>query len=265
MEPDLNLTPSKINVQIPRIFLDIPPESIDQEIELGQSDTHHLKNVLRLSEGREIHINSKSCGERYSAIITNCQSNIHIKITGKLCVDPRKSRVNVLAFALCKGEKNDFVVEKACELGVEHIILWAAERSVVEIKPDKQKSKLDRWQKIALSAAKQSARLDIPKVYYHQNINDTLNLIEKLRDTPKDLTICCSLSKESKEIQEIQIDERTLCQLIVGPEGDFSQTEERLLKDKKTCLMSLGPLTLRAETAAIVAIASVQAAWGWIK
>lgn len=177
-------------------------------------------------------------------------------------VRPRMaSPVASICCALLKSDHNDLVCEKACELGVESIIFWQAEHSVVQIKDGAEAKKLDRWKRIAESAAKQSKKTEIPPVELATSLEKLVTLIDR-RSLPGDLRLCCSLSPEAKPMSQV-LTAGGRVHLVVGPEGDFSPKEEEALCKQGFLRVALGPHVLRSETAAIAAVAMVQAIAGW--
>ena len=168
----------------------------------------------------------------------------------------------MLLFALCKGDTNDWVLEKACELAVRNVIIWQATHSVVKIKTeaDAQK-KLLRWSKICESAAKQSGNPHITKPHFTIGLEAAINSSKQIIK-PQDLKICCSLSTDTVDLNTLNPSINDIC-LAIGPEGDFSPEEMNLLKNEQFKFATLGPYTLRSETAAIAAISSLNALFAY--
>ncbi|MCB0330347.1 MAG: RNA methyltransferase, partial [Bdellovibrionales bacterium] len=145
--------------------------------------------------------------------------------------------------------------EKATELGVAHVILCEMSRSISKFKGDGDlKSKTEKYSQVAEAAAKQSKRLDVPRITVCQKIEQAIELL----NFESGQRFCCSLSSSAIPIQEISLQKRGQV-LAVGPEGDFSPEEEQKLCESQFELVSLGTNVLRSETAAIAAIAMTQA------
>lgn len=138
------------------------------------------------------------------------------------------------------------------------MVFWQAERSVVQLSNlSARSSRMKRWSKIAEAAAQQSERSTIPSILFAANITELIQTSLELQDKNQ-LSLCCSLSPAAKTMDELlgssqQID------LVIGPEGDLSPTEEQLLLERDFKLVTLGPLTLKSDTAAIAAIAQAEA------
>ena len=244
-----------------RVFVELTKEvqSVTGiEVTLSDTDSHHLVRVLRLPPGSPVKVVLKPSGEEYEGLITNASMPVRVKLI-RACSDRGEgSRVQSLAFALTKGPRSDLVCEKACELGVRQIIFWQASRSVVRItsEEDRQK-KLARWLRIAESAAKQSAKPYIPEVIIVQDNWELLGKLDEIRG-PLDCCLCCSLSPSAIAIREIPAP-RGRVHVVVGPEGDLTPEEEETFLTHGFQLVSLGPYVLRSETAAIAAVAMVEA------
>jgi 16S rRNA (uracil1498-N3)-methyltransferase len=164
-----------------------------------------------------------------------------------------------LAVGLTKGEKMDLVVEKATELGVLHFVPFISTYTVPRLDKRKVEARTERWKKIAVSAAKQSGRTRLPKVYtlcefrefVGQPWDDVLKLFFWEKEEQQTL----------KQIHDSQPDARTVL-LVIGPEGGFSVEEADLAQRHGFRSVQLGPRILRAETAALTALSLVQFLWG---
>ena len=247
-----------------RVFVDLPSGLIDnlpQETTLSQQDSHHLKTVLRLKEGAALTAVCKNSGREFSAIVVRTAGQVSIKIISDAANEHIRSRVKSLCFALTKGSRNDWLCEKACELGVRQIVFWQAQRSIVSVKSGEEKSrKLARWSRLAESAAKQSGKDYLPQVRLALDLNELFSSLDEI-SSPQDRRFCCSLSAEAKQLRLLP----TPCAFVdiaVGPEGDLTREEEAVFQKRGFELVSLGPFVLRSETAAIAAIAMTQGLWG---
>ena len=167
-----------------------------------------------------------------------------------------------MLFAVCKGSVNDTIAEKCCELGVRNLIFWQADHSVVKLKTDNDiQKKLSRWQKIAEAASKQCGNALITQIFYAKNLSESLSLLEGMF-TQKPVKLCCSLKSSAIEIRELDKNSDLFC-AVIGPEGDLSREEDEFLQKKEFQFISLGPYTLRAETAALSVVSSINAVFGY--
>lgn len=238
---------------LPRVFCDRAVSEGD-ELQLDADQAHHLFVVLRLKDGATLEV--VSGGALYSAKVVSSSAAI-VQVTKVTMLAKPCSRVHTVYFALTKGDHNDLVIEKCTELGVSEICLWSAERSVVKFEPHKMASKIDRFLKIARSAAEQSKRLSVPSV----QISGFSEILKAPRSRP---LITLSLEPEALPISKLSINSDR-CDIIIGPEGDFSPAELSALSALGATKISLGSMILRSETAAIAGVAAINACLGFSK
>lgn len=247
-----------------RVFAEILQSSGDivgREISLSDNDSHHLLRVLRLELGSAVTVVLRPSGEEFEAVVSGTEHPARIRLVREKARRGGCSRVQSLSLALTKGATTNLVCEKACELGVRQVIFWEAARSVVHVRSEQEKmKKLERWIRIAESAAKQSLKSFIPEVLF---VGDLFQLLAKIREvsSPLDSFFCCSLAPSAQALRELATP-RGHVHLVVGPEGDFAPAEEEALSGHSFQLVSLGASVLRSETAAIAAIAMIDGLWG---
>ena len=162
----------------------------------------------------------------------------------------------VLAQGLAKGEKMDFIIQQAVEMGAYSVIPVAMEHSVVRLDGPKAAKKVERWQKIAESAAKQSKRDIIPQVQPVQSMAEMLasgdyetKIIAYECEDRLSLKAALKAAEAAGGIKELL--------LIIGPEGGISEGELELARQAGAVPVSLGRRILRAETAGLVAISAI--------
>lgn len=229
------------------------------EISLPQEDAHHIINVLRLKVGSQIEVISSGSQKKYSAIVSKTKGDAAVQLVKRLESRRYSSSVAALLFALCKGDTNEWVIEKGCELAIPQIIIWQAERSVVKLSSAADiEKKLNRWRKTAAAASKQSGNPLASEIVIAQSLSAAL---AKLHDVPLDMKLCCSLNEEAVDLRSLNAPKS--CCIVIGPEGDFTEGELRLLEAEDFKFITLGPYTLRAETAAISAVSAVNALGGF--
>src|SRR4030067_2682186 len=203
-------------------------------------------------------------GTKYAVLATHTGHNLFvgeiIETTGK----QKESAISIhLVQAIPKGPKFDFIIQKTTELGINAITPVISERAVVRIEKERVEDKLRRWKKIALEAAQQSNRLDVPDISppisYHDYMasfnKGDLNLLlyegEKKRGIKEVLKGCM----EGKEGVKTII-------LLIGPEGGLSHEEVGKAVEVGFTPVSLGHLILRTETAPIAALSILQYEFG---
>ena len=223
-----------------------------ENIVLGDGDVHHLLHVMRAKNGDEIE--AVADGKLYACLVESVNPLV-IKRNYEIPTDSELNEDITLFFALAKGEKIDFVVQKATELGANKIVLLKTERCVVKFDDKNLSHKLERFEKIAKEASEQSHRLRIPQI---------VGVID-LKKIPQELLCDINLVAYEKEagktaslIENIEKGKST--SIMIGPEGGFSEDEVNLLTDKYGFKrVSLGKRILRTETAAVYALSVIGA------
>ncbi len=197
-------------------------------LELGGADRHHLERVRRLRTGDLVSVTDGAGRWRW------CRFGEELEPAGEVQVDPAPAPPITVAFALVKGERPELVVQKLTELGVDRIVPFLAERSVVRWEPDKAARNLERLRRVALEAAMQSRRTWLPEVAEVAGFDE-------VRALP-------GAAGADLDGSHPSLDRPVL---LVGPEGGWSPDERAALPG----VVGLGPTVLRAETAAITGAA----------
>ena len=241
-----------------RFFL--PKKNIDGNhgVIHGQ-ELQHLRRVLRLAPGDGITV-FDDAGREHDAVIRSFGSeSAEIEII-RSREAPRESPLDLtLALALTKGDKMDFVVEKATELGVCRMVPFISIHAVAKLDAAKAEKRAARWQKIALSAAKQCGRTRIPEVLPLCEFRDLLG-----QDWPDTLKLFFWENEARQSLRQVQDKRRDTESVLIaiGPEGGFSAEEARAAQARGFEMISLGRRILRAETAALTAVSLAQFLWG---
>ena len=163
----------------------------NKNLELEDSDYHHIKNVMKMKRGDLIKV-------VFDDTIYTCKLNnindVSFDIVNNIKPDYRVSRQIDVAFSLIKEQKLNYLLQKTTELGVNEIIPIETKRSVVKIEDKKRSSKIERWKKILKEASEQSFRTKIPKIHDISNLKNLVNM-------DYDLKLLCSLNKNTKNIK----------------------------------------------------------------
>jgi 16S rRNA (uracil1498-N3)-methyltransferase len=221
----------------------------NKNLELEQSDYHHIKNVMRMK--KDDYIKVVFDGVIYTCKITNLKDDVTFDIIEKETKNTNDFKVDV-AFSLIKEQKMDYLLQKSTEVGVNKLIPIETKRCVVKIEGKKVNSKKERWNKIIKEASEQSFRCNVPEIY------DILTLKELVKKE-YDLKLLCSLNKNTKNIKKV-LQKNNKCDrilLVVGPEGGFETLEEEFLTQNGFISITLGDTVLRAETAPVVALSII--------
>ncbi|MEN8258671.1 MAG: RsmE family RNA methyltransferase [Thermodesulfobacteriota bacterium] len=227
-----------------RRFLIDPLPQENTTTHLGKEESHHIRKVLRLKKGDTIELFDGQ-GMTYQATISEIGKLIQVSIDSGKASTPPLPRLQ-LHLGLLKGKKMEFVIQKATELGVHTIHPFSSDFTEAQL-PKEQKK--ERWHKISLEACKQCGR-NWPLI-----INEPSPVAEQVQTLPADAS---SVLFWEDEIRQDPGDlafpnELTDLHLFIGPEGGFSPEEVGLCQQHMPAV-SLGPLTLRAETAVITAL-----------
>jgi 16S rRNA (uracil1498-N3)-methyltransferase len=216
---------------------------------------HHLRDSLRLHRGDSLILND-GCGIRYRVEVTRVTSQaIDGRIIDHHRAPARRASPIVLGQALIKGDKMDWVIQKATELGVTTIVPIHSTHSVIKPNPERLGHQRSRWERIARDAAEQSERWTLP------TIEDPVNLAEICRryaSAPLKGMLAERSSGPSLATMPLPTDRRHPIVLLVGPEGGWAPDEQRLALEQSFLPLTLGPRILRAETAAIAALSILQ-------
>ena len=226
---------------------------------LDGQELQHLKRVLRLVPGDHITV-FDDAGLEHEAIIRSLSlEQGKVELLRSYHVERESSLEMTLALGLTKGEKMDFVVEKATELGVQTIVPFVSAYTVPKLDQKKIEKRAERWQKIALSAAKQSGRTRIPEIL---SVCDFRELVKQ--SFPESVKILFWEKEAERTLNDVRKTEATVRSVVlaIGPEGGFSEQEANMAMQDGFSLVGLGRRILRAETAAVTAMSLVQFLWG---
>ena len=208
---------------------------------LSKTQSHYIKNVMRLKPGDKISLFNSSDGEWDASILVHDKDLSEFKVE-KLS-RPQEEENNLwLAFSPIKKIPQDMMIQKTTELGIQKFIPLLCERSVV------REINIERAKKIVTEASEQSNRISVPEILKIQNLE---NFIKNFPENGN--LIFCDINCESSNLKNILSKKDPAC-ILIGPEGDFSENERQLIvNNKKTVSISLAKNILRAETAAISA------------
>ena len=221
-------------------------------IEILDDDVNHIKNVLRLNIGEEIKICNQDSSKNYNCKILEISPKKVICEILEDVVDTTEANTYIHIFqGLPKSDKLEFIIEKSTEIGVKEITPVIMKRSIVKLDEKDKVKKLDRWQKIAEVAAKQSKRDSILKV---NNVINFQNIFEKVKDYDI-LLVAYEEEKENtlkKVLSQFKEKNDLKVAVIIGPEGGIDENEIHMCKENDFISVTLGKRILRTETAPLV-------------
>ena len=236
---------------MPRFFIKTEQINRNEIIIIGE-DVNHIKNVLRKKIGDKLEICNQETGTTFEceiAEINEAEIKNHIISENKMT----NSKILVDIFqGLPKAEKMELIIQKSVELGVNAIIPVKMQRCVVKLDMKSENKKIERWQKISESAAKQSGRNSIPQIHKIIKIEE----ISKLKNEYDIIIICYENEKENnikKEIQKLKQNKKQEIRIaiVIGPEGGLEENEVKYLEKEGAKIVTLGNRILRTETVAL--------------
>ncbi len=231
-------------------FSDLPVAITDPR------ELHHLRNVLRLRQGDTIQVFNEKGEEATGTILTSAPQQVTLAVKSLRRHRLASPRI-ILACAIPQRSKFETIVEKATELGVDEIIPLKTARTQVRLKADQGESKIARYQKVAVNAAKQSQRLSVPIIYPVATFQYALQLLQQRSST---VIFIPSLIGERKNILAAlrSISLPSQIAFFIGPEGDFTAPEYALAQSHGCIPVSLGGNVLKVETAALTVVICAQ-------
>ncbi len=221
---------------------------------LEGQEASHIRNVLRLKKGDEVTLFNGAGKEAIACIDDSSRAMVKLSILESK-TESKESLLDMhLAQGISKGERMDFVIQKAVELGVSCFTPVITQFMALKLDEKRMAKKMQHWQKIIENASAQSQRNRLMQLNQPCHLADILkqeavgpkimlepNILGRINDLPQDL----------KQLM-----------VVIGPEGGFSKEETLLAKSQKVHLVSLGPRVLRTETAALAACAILQMKYG---
>ena len=229
------------------------PQPFAEEMQIIGADAHHISNVLRMRVGQHIQIVSSDRVTALMEIKALTTDAAFVRLVKRIEQVNEPSVRIILAQGLAKGEKMDFIIQKAVEVGVNTIVPVAMEHSVVKLDKNKAEKKVERWQKIAEEAAKQSKRDIVPEV---TSVMDLDEVLHSFAGSAKLMAYEGETKSGLKKVL-LAIQNREEILLIIGPEGGIAEKELKAAELAGAQTFSLGNRILRTETAGLVSATAI--------
>ncbi|MEH6355119.1 MAG: 16S rRNA (uracil(1498)-N(3))-methyltransferase [Marinobacter sp.] len=240
-------------MRIPRIYTDTPLQA-GAEAQLDDNAAQHVGRVLRMQPGQALSLFNGD-GQDYPALIASAsKKNVTVQVEQPSANSRESALEIVLGQTLSKGDRMDYAVQKATEMGVTRIVPLSTERCDVRLKGDREDKRLSHWRSVAISAAEQCGRARVPDILPVMNITEWLEYSQR-----------CDLRLVLHHRTEQSLDSLAKpgsVALMIGPEGGLSADEIAQAEKSGFFPVAFGPRVLRTETAPVAAIALCQWLWG---
>ena len=225
----------------------------DKSIELQEHNAHYVRTVLRLRKDQSLTLFNGLGGEFICTLQEVSRKRVVVNVVKAIERSVESPLHVTLGLGISRGDRMDWAVQKAVELGVNSITPLLTERCVIKFKADKKQQKLQHWKHIIQHATEQSGRTILPDLNEISDLQDWLH-------KQNDLKVFLDPYAE-KSLAEVKPDNKRVT-LLSGPEGGFSIEERELAIDAGFIPVRLGNRILRTETASLAALSAVQMLWG---
>ena len=233
----------------------VSPENWDpRAIALRGSEAHHARDVLRMKRGEKVILFNGRGREITAEIADLAGAEIRLRKLHEAETPPLRCRI-VLGQAIPKGKNMELIVQKSVEIGAAEIVPIISDRTIVQLDPETAAQKQAKWQQIAIEAAKQSGQNWLPDVHAPKKL---VEFFSTASEQSFDLRLIGSLQPDARHLKKIlethsseHGDRPRNVLMLVGPEGDFTPAELALARRHCCEPITLGPIILRVETAAI--------------
>ncbi len=237
-----------------RFFVD--PSQInmdDKRVIIMGDDVNHIKNVLRMGAGEEISVSNGMDGNEYRCAILSLETDRVVCELRFVKEDGVELPSRIYLFqSLPKGDKMEFIIQKAVELGVYGIIPVASKRCVVKLDRKKSAARTTRWQSIAEAAAKQSRRSVVPQVSEVTGFEDALKMSADMDVKLIPYELAGEMARTREIIDGLEAGQDIA--VFIGPEGGFDEGEIRMAEGFGVRPVTLGRRILRTETAGMTVL-----------
>lgn len=227
--------------------------NVGGRIELDDDAAHYVRSVLRLKQDQNIVLFNGQGGEYLSRFSEVSRKNVRVEIETYQDRDVESSLSVTLGMGISRGDRMDWAVQKAVELGVTQMTPLMTERCVTKLNDDKKQQRLQHWQHIVQHAAEQSGRTCLPLM---SDIAELSDWVAQQRG----LSVFLDPYAE-QTLADLQPDKQHIT-LLSGPEGGFSDRERQIAQSAGFVPVRLGARILRTETAVLSALSAVQTLWG---
>ena len=237
----------------------LSPEHGDPSaLTLRGTEAHHARDVLRMKSGSRLVVFNGRGREVTAEVVDVTRGEVRLRKLHETETPPLRCRIT-LAQAIPKGKNMDLIVQKAVEIGAAEIAPLISERTIVDLDKKEAEQKQAKWQQVAIEAAKQCGQNWLPTVHAPKKLKEFFASPETIASPARtDFRLIGSLQPDAIHLKKILTDYSDQHRdrpknvlMLVGPEGDFTPAELALAKTNGCLPITLGPIILRVETAAI--------------
>lgn len=227
-------------------------------VALPADESHHVKNVLRLTAGASVRVFNGRGAEWDGHVETASRGAVMVAIGVPVTPTPEPPVRVTLAIGLLKGDQMDTVVRDATMLGAAAFVPMTSNHVAASWSDARLESARERWQRVAIASARQCGRAFVPEIGAARAFDDLIDA------TSGAIVMCVEPAASVRQLGDGRAVQRPSSALVcVGPEGGWSGREIARAQGVGARLLHLGPRTLRAETAPVVALTSLWSEWGW--
>ena len=238
----------------PRLYVECELQ-VDSEISLPPQSAHYLASVLRRKAGQHVQLFNGEGFDYRASIIAMGKREVTLLVHSRSEQEAEAAFKITLVQGISRAQHMDYTLQKAVELGVGRIVPVLTEFSNIQLKDSRGEKKMEHWRKIVISACEQSGRSRLPELLPPQPLADWLGTNEG------QLGLILHPGSSENGLSTIRLESGAV-NLLVGPEGGFSDEEFELAGASGYQAISMGPRVLRTETAAVAAISICQSRWG---
>ncbi len=232
----------------------VEPEQVKgNHIYIKGADVNHIKNVLRMKIGELLELNDGRGKKYIGEIMSFGEETISIVIQEELEMNTELPSKIFLFQGLPKSDKMELIIQKAVELGVFEIIPVITKRTVVKLDDKKKGKKVERWNSISESAAKQSARGIIPNVKNVMSLKEAFHYAQSINHKMIPYELADRMDVTRQAIDQVKTGESVA--IFIGPEGGFEANEIEEALEEGITPITLGKRILRTETAGLATLA----------
>ena len=236
-----------------RIFTDQPLAS-GAVIELGRDAARHLVTVLRFQVGQRVTLFNGGGGEYEAELLSASSKAAAARVIGEDAVERESPLLTRLGIGLSRGDRFDWVLQKATELGVSEVFPLFTERTEVKLKGDREEKKQRHWQQVIVSACEQSGRTRVPQLHAPRPLSEWIPVTADIK--------LLLHHRSATTVASLQQLKPASVALLIGPEGGLSEQEIAQGTAAGFQSLTLGPRVFRTETAPVVALSLLQGWWG---